>query len=169
MLLRRGEITFPSDDKRWRIVNATMRRHGYRSDGLIETLHSVQEAFGFLDGDALHFVSQSLRVPLSRAYGVATFYHFFNLKPQGEHTCVVCTGTACYIKGAAEIIERIEDAYRVQPGHTSPDGKLSLMTARCVGACGLAPVAVLDGEVAGRLETESALVRVKELVDHDAG
>jgi bidirectional [NiFe] hydrogenase diaphorase subunit len=75
----------PSEDKRWRIVNGTMRRHGYARDALIETLHTVQESFGFLDKVSLRFVADSLRVPLSQAYGVATFYHFFTMKPPGEH------------------------------------------------------------------------------------
>ena len=91
----------PSDDKRWKIVEATARRHGREPHALIETLHTVQECFGYLDETALRFVAGSLRVPLSRVYGAATFYHFFTLKPKGKHTCVVCTGTACYIKGAA--------------------------------------------------------------------
>ena len=93
----------PSDDKRWRIVNGTMRRHGYARDALIETLHTVQQSFGFLDKESLKFVAASLRVSMSQAYGVATFYHFFTLKPPGEHTCLVCLGTACYIKGAEQL------------------------------------------------------------------
>ena len=92
--------TPPNQDKRWKLVDATMRRQGQQARGLIETLHTVQEAFGYLDVPALRYVAMSLRVPLSRAYGVATFYHFFTLKPAGEHTCVICMGTACYIKGA---------------------------------------------------------------------
>lgn len=88
----------PSNDKRWRIVNGTMRRRGFARDALIETLHTVQEYFGYLDKPSLKFVAESLRVPLSQAYGVATFYHFFTLKPPGKHTCLVCLGTACYIK-----------------------------------------------------------------------
>ena len=90
----------PSDDKRWRIVETRMRRLGHRPDALIEVLHSAQEAFGFLDTDTLGFVGASLGVPLSKVYGVATFYSFFTLEPKGEHACVVCTGTACYINGA---------------------------------------------------------------------
>src|SRR5512137_2941877 len=84
----------PAEDRRWKIVNATMRRLGYSKAALIETLHTVQETFGYLDDESLRFVAKTLRVPLSRVYGVATFYHFFNLKPQGKHTCVVCMGTA---------------------------------------------------------------------------
>jgi hypothetical protein len=92
--------SLPSADKRWKIVDATARRYGREPHALIETLHTVQESFGYLDETALRYVAGSLKLPLSRVYGVATFYHFFTLKPKGKHTCVVCTGTACYIKGA---------------------------------------------------------------------
>ena len=85
----------PSDDKRWRIVQAAMRRNGFKRSGLIESLHSVQESFGYLDEDSLRYVALSLRAPLSQVYGVSTFYHLFSLKPAGKQSCVVCTGTAC--------------------------------------------------------------------------
>src|SRR3954468_3495693 len=81
----------PSSDQRWRAVDARMLRLGYAPDALIEVLHAVQQAFGYLDDTALHYVAASLDVPLSKVYGVATFYSLFTLKPQGEHTCVVCT------------------------------------------------------------------------------
>ncbi|HAX49791.1 MAG TPA: hydrogenase HoxE, partial [Bacteroidetes bacterium] len=95
MLIKK--IILPSDDNRWKLINATMKRHGYQPNSLIETLHTVQETFGYLDEISLKFVALTLKVPLSSVYGVATFYNFFNLKPQGKHTCVVCLGTACYI------------------------------------------------------------------------
>ena len=85
----------PSDDRRWKVVDARMRRLGYRPDALVEALHSVQDSFGFLDRDALEYVAGSLHLPPSRVHGVATFYSYFTLKPPGEHACVVCTGTAC--------------------------------------------------------------------------
>src|SRR5579862_4409094 len=100
--------TPPNQDKRWKLVDATIRRQGQQARGLIETLHTVQEAFGYLDVQALRYVAMSLRVPLSRAYGVATFYHFFTLKPAGEHTCVICMGTACYIKGAPQLLDAVQ-------------------------------------------------------------
>ena len=90
----------PSDDERWRIVETRMRRLGNRPDALIEALHSAQEAFGYVDDDALRFIGDTLSVPPSTVFGVATFYHYFRLEAPGEHTCVVCTGTACYINGA---------------------------------------------------------------------
>ncbi len=158
----------PSDDKRWRLVEGTMRRHGYESFALIEVLHTVQESFGYIDEQALKFVARALRQPLSKVYGVATFYHFFTLKPQGEHTCVVCQGTACYIKGAANLLKSVEEIAHIKAGETTPDNKLSLLTARCLGSCGLAPAVVFDGEVAGKVETQDITARVRRWIGHDA-
>ena len=152
----------PSGDKRWRLVEATMRRMGSQSSGLIETLHTVQETFGYLDLDGLRYVAASLRVPLSRAYGVATFYHFFRLKPAGEHTCVVCTGTACYIKGAGQLLDALRHELGVAPGQTTSDGKVSVLGARCLGSCGLAPAVVYDREVAGKVTPQALRQRVGE-------
>ena len=157
-----GTPQLPSDDKRWKIVEATARRHGREPHALIETLHTVQESFGFLDEPALRFVASSLRVPLSRVYGAATFYHFFTLKPKGKHTCVVCTGTACYIKGAQGLLAGIERTYGVKPGETTPDGKLSVLTARCLGSCGLAPAVVLDNAVMGKIGPAEVLARIEK-------
>lgn len=138
-----------------------MRRHGYQPNALIETLHSVQECFGYLEKTSLRYVALALRVPLSRVYGVATFYHFFALKPTGKHVCVVSMGTACYIRGAQGLLAEIGQTAHVKPGETSVDGQVSLMTARCLGSCGLAPNAVFDGEVAGRLTRSDVHQRVK--------
>ncbi len=151
----------PSDDKRWKIINATMRRNGDDSHALIETLHSVQETFGYLDDVALSYVAKSLRTPLSRVYGVATFYHFFTLKPQGEHSCVVCTGTACHIKGAQALLSAIKGSFGVAPGETTADNKLSVISARCIGSCGLAPAVVIDGNVMGNLSPQTLVARVE--------
>lgn len=157
----------PSDDKRWRLVDATMRRHGHEPNCLIEALHTVQESFGYLEEDALRYVALSLRVPLSKVYGVATFYHFFSMKPQGKHTCVVCMGTACYIKGAQRLLDSVRNKMVVEPGDTTSDGQLSLLTARCVGSCGLAPAVVIDNEVLGNV-TESRLSEtLGRLVEHE--
>jgi bidirectional [NiFe] hydrogenase diaphorase subunit len=141
----------PSDDKRWKIVETRMRRMGDRPAALIEALHAAQEAFGYLDEEALHYVGDTLGVPHSRVYGVATFYSFFTLKPQGEHTCVVCTGTACYINGARDILTALERELGVKPKQTTVDGKVSILTARCLGACSLAPAAIVDGDVHGKV------------------
>ena len=155
----------PSDDKRWRIVEATMRRNGFEPGGLIETLHSVQQAMGFLDEPALRWVAASLRVPLSKIYGVATFYHHFTLKPQGRHTCIVCLGTACYIKGSRQLLEKVQERLGIHDGQTTADGEMSLLVARCIGACGLAPAAVVDGQVQGKSEAESLLERLETVME----
>jgi bidirectional [NiFe] hydrogenase diaphorase subunit len=144
----------PSEDKRWRIVNGTMRRHGYSRDALIETLHTAQQTFGFLDKESLEFVAASLRVPLSQAYGVATFYHFFSMKPPGEHTCLVCLGTACYIKGAGQLLSHAEKKLGIKAGETTEDARVSLLTARCLGSCSVAPVVVFDGDLVGNAQGE---------------
>lgn len=142
----------PSDDKRWRIVNGTMRKHGYSRNALIETLHTVQSSFGYLDEPAIRFVAQSLRVPFSQAYGVVTFYHFFSLRPPGRHTCTVCTGTACYIKGSEKLLDQAEKLLQILPGETTSDGEVSLGTVRCVGDCGRAPVVLFDGELTAQMD-----------------
>jgi len=147
----------PSDDKRWKIVATRMRRLGDRPEALIEALHAAQEAFGYLDSDALEFVGDTLGVPHSRVFGVATFYSFFMLKPQGDHTCVVCTGTACYINGADDIIEAFDARLGVKPKGTTEDGKISLLTARCIGACSLAPAVIVDGEMQGKAVTDELM------------
>jgi len=152
MSLTLKKPALPSDDKRWRIVNGTMRRHGFSRDALIETLHTVQESFGFLDKPSIRFVAESLRVPPSQAYGVATFYHLFTLKPPGKHCCLICLGTACYIKGAPALLAAAEESLGIRPGETTPDANTSLTTARCIGSCSLAPAVVFDGETLGNAD-----------------
>ena len=151
----------PSDDKRWKIVHATMRKNGFARHALIETLHTVQSSFGYLDEDAIRFVARSLRVPLSQAYGVVTFYHYFNLKPPGRHTITVCAGTTCFIKGADKLIGAAQKRLGIETGHTTPDGEVSLMVARCVGACSRAPVTLMDGEVQGEMTREQLLAQLE--------
>jgi bidirectional [NiFe] hydrogenase diaphorase subunit len=153
----------PSDDKRWKIVETRMRRMGDRPAALIEALHSAQEAFGYLDEAALHYVGDTLGVPHSRVYGVATFYSFFTLKPQGEHTCVVCTGTACYINGAKDILTGLERQLGLRPKQTTADGKISLLTARCLGACSLAPAVVVDGEARGKVNAGDLVAQLEAM------
>jgi len=152
MSLTAKKPALPSDDKRWRIVNGTMRRYGFSRDALIETLHTVQESFGYLDKTSLRFVAESLRVPLSQAYGVATFYHLFTMKPPGKHVCLICMGTACFIKGADSLLATAEETLGIKSGETTPDLNASLTTARCIGSCSLAPAVVFDGNTLGNLD-----------------
>ena len=157
-----GRDTHPSSDRRFKLLDTTMKRHQYKADALIEVLHQAQESFGYLEEDILLYIARGLKLPLSRVYGVATFYHLFSLKPSGAHTCVVCLGTACYVKGSNKVMEVLEKELGIQSGGTTPDGKVSLMAARCIGACGIAPAVVFDGTVTGKLEPEAALEKVKQ-------
>ena len=150
-----------SGDKRFKILEVHMKKHQFRQDALFEVLHKAQELFGYLEDDLLYFIAAKLKLPPSRVYGVATFYHFFSLKPQGEHTCVVCLGTACYVKGADKIMAAIQEKYKMKSGETTPDNKLSLLTARCIGACGIAPAVTYDGHVAAKQTPEAALEKIK--------
>ena len=97
-------------------------------------------------------------------YGVATFYQLFSFDPPGEHTCTVCTGTPCFVKGADDIVAAVAEAFDVASGDTTEDGLLTLKTARCLGSCGLAPVVLLDGEVTGREGSETVLAALREMV-----
>jgi bidirectional [NiFe] hydrogenase diaphorase subunit len=152
----------PSGDPRFSLIDRTLKRFSFQQDALIEVLHTAQEAFGFLSDDLLIYVAHQLKLPLSWVYGVATFYHFFTLTPQGQHNCIVCMGTACYVKRAAEIVAALQQEFQVMAGKTTADGRFSLNTARCLGSCGLAPVLVLDGEVLPRETPEGTLERVRQ-------
>jgi bidirectional [NiFe] hydrogenase diaphorase subunit len=155
-----------SGDKRFKILEAHIKKHQFKQDALIEVLHKAQELFGFLDDDLLLFVAYRLKLPASRVYGVATFYHFFTLKPQGAHTCVVCMGTACYVRGGDKVLAAVEQKAGIKAGETTPDGQLSLLTARCIGACGIAPAVVYDGTVTPRQTPALAVEKVKGWIGH---
>jgi bidirectional [NiFe] hydrogenase diaphorase subunit len=148
-------------DKRQVLLEAAMRRHGFAASGLIESLHTAQQTYGFLDSDVLRFVARGLKAPPSKVFGVATFYNIFTLKPPGAHTCVVCTGTACYIKGAPKLLAAVEGALRLKPGMTTADKAVSLVQARCCGSCALAPVITLDGTLVGGTTVETMLARLR--------
>lgn len=154
-------------DSRYKLIDRTLKRFQYEPDALIEVLHTAQEAFGFLSVDLLRYVARQLKLPLSWVYGVATFYHFFSLTPQGSHSCTLCLGTACYVKRAAEILAALQQEFDVEAGATTADKKLSLNIARCLGSCGLAPVMVVDSEVLAKQTPESALEGVHKVVDKD--
>lgn len=124
---------------------------------LIQVLHAVQGVVGHLPDDVLDYVAESLRIAKSEVRGVATFYNFFRLDPAGKHKVTVCLGTACYVKGGAKILEKLKKELGVAEGRTTEDGLFTLDTARCFGACGLAPVMTVDDDVYGRLSPTKAL------------
>ena len=157
----------PSGDERFAIVDKHLKRVRYSQDQLIETLHVAQDVFGYLSEDILMYVARALLLPPSKVYGVATFYQLFTFEAPGDHACTVCTGTACFVKGADDIVQTVGTAYDVAAGSTSSDGRLTLRTARCLGSCGLAPVVVLDGTVHGHLGATETLDMVAAALGED--
>lgn len=153
------------NDVRYKLLNAAIRKHQSRSDSLIAILHKAQELFGFLDKPILLHIARSLRLPPSRVQGVVTFYHFFRLKPPGAHTCVICLGTACFVKGADKLLGSAEKTLGVAAGQTTPDARASLAVARCIGACGIAPAVVYDNKTVGHVSSDNLQTHLKEWLD----
>ena len=126
-----------------------------KPSGLIQVLAKAQQHIGYLPRWALIKVAEGLNLSLQDVYGVATFYSFFSLIPRGRHKVSVCTGTACYVKGAKKLIKTLRQHLGIKPGQTTPDSRFSLNEVRCVGACGLAPAVVVDGtDIRGKVEPE---------------
>lgn len=119
-------------------------------DNLIQILNDVQEHYGYIPKHAQKAVSEYLNIPMAEIYGVITFYSRFTLKPKGKYHIAVCLGTACYVKGSSKIMDRLEERLGIKTGETTTDGKFSIEATRCVGACGLAPVFTVNGEVYGK-------------------
>lgn len=154
----------PSGDDRYLALDRTMKLFDHESDALLEVLNTAQEAFGYLSEELLIYVSRHLKVPLSRVYGVSTFYHMFTFSPLGEHNCIICAGTACHVKGSDRILQALSEEFDIGTGETTPDGIFSLTMARCLGSCGLAPIVVFDGEVSGKETPEAVTKRAREIV-----
>ena len=131
-----------------------MAEQKYSQDSLIEVLHRGQEMFGYLREDVLRYVADRLAVPLARVYGVATFYHLFHLNPRGKYEIMVCQGTACYVRGADRIIQALENQLDIKMGETTNDGLFTLCSARCIGACGIAPAVKVGNDVHGKVEAK---------------
>ena len=118
---------------------------------LIPIMQKAQELFGYLSLETMQLISDRLDVPVSEIYGIATFYALFSLTPKGDNVISVCPGTACYVKGAAAVLDAVKKQLGIEAGETTPDGKFSIQDTRCLGCCGLAPVMTVDGDVYGRL------------------
>ena len=120
-------------------LEKVLKEHNYAESALLEILHRAQEIYGYLDRDLLMSISESLKLPPSHVYGVATFYSFFKFKQPGQHIVTGCLGTACYVKEVEQIFEAVEQEFNVKRGGSTRDGRLSLLVTRCIGACAMAP------------------------------
>ncbi|WP_313339305.1 NADH-quinone oxidoreductase subunit NuoE [Sedimentibacter sp.] len=119
---------------------------------LMQSLHEAQEIFGYLPIEVQKFISHELEIPLAEVYGVATFYTQFSIEPKGKHTIGVCLGTACYVKGAQQVLDKLSKELNIKVGETTSDNLFTLEATRCLGCCGLAPVMMIDQDVYGKLE-----------------
>ncbi len=151
-------------DPRLKLITTKIKKEKFRPDALIEVLHTAQNAYGYLPMNVLKFIAKELHLPPSRVFSTVSFYHFFSLKSKGEHTCLVCTGTACYVKGAQELLNEIEKNFHLKTGEVSNDGKLGLQAARCIGACGLAPAVVLDDVVQAKVTPTEIVTKLNEKI-----
>lgn len=132
-----------------------------KEGSLIAVLHKAQEIFGYLPNEVQIFVAKKLGIPVSKVYGVITFYSFFTTEPRGENVVNVCLGTACFVRGSGEILEEIEKELGIKVGETTIDNKFTIDTLRCVGACGLAPVVTINKKVYGNVKKDD----VKKILD----
>lgn len=128
---------------------------------LIAVLHKAQELYGYLPKEIMDEVALTMNIPTAHIWGVATFYHYFNLAPKGKYTISVCLGTACYVKGAEEILEALKQELKIGLGETSEDGLFSLQETRCLGACGLAPVMMVGDKIYGTLTSKKVVEVIK--------
>lgn len=128
-------------------ISQVIEEYRDKEGSLIQILHLAQGIYGYLPLHVQQFIAAKLNLPLSKVYGVATFYSFFSLKPRGEYTIKVCLGTACYVRGGKKIVERLKDILGIEIGATTADGKFTLEVMRCIGACGLAPAITINNEV----------------------
>jgi NADH-quinone oxidoreductase subunit E/NADP-reducing hydrogenase subunit HndA len=129
---------------------------------LINVLHKCQEHFGYLPAEVQEVISNELVVPVAKVYGVVTFYSFFTMTPRGKHPISICMGTACYVRGAEKVLDEFKKELGLQVGQTTPDGKFSLSSLRCVGACGLAPVVMIGDKTYGRVAPDDVRDIIKE-------
>jgi NADH:ubiquinone oxidoreductase subunit E len=136
-----------SNEENIAILNEIISKYGGMPEGLIEVLHKAQEAFGYLPKDVQAEIARGLNVPLTRVYGVVTFYNLFTMVPKGRHTISVCLGTSCYVRGGKRIMEHVKDLLQIEDGGTTEDMRFSLESIRCMGACALAPVVRLDKDL----------------------
>ena len=143
-------------------VNEIMKPYKQEKDNLIQILNEVQEKYGYIPLIAQKEISQYLNIPLAEIYGVITFYSRFTLEPKGEYTISVCLGTACFVKGSEKLLDRLKERLKIEPGKTTSDGKYSLDTTRCIGACGIAPVFTVNGEVYGK----ATVKKLDEVLDN---
>jgi NADH:ubiquinone oxidoreductase subunit E len=152
-----------NDPEKKQIINQILENNRHLPGATMVILNELQGKIGFISEPMQQFVADKLRVPVSQVHGVVSFYSFFTTTPRGRHTVKFCMGTACYVGGTPQLIEKAKQILGVEPGQTTPDGNITLEICRCVGACSQAPVVVVDEEVAGRVRPNKLPQTLKNL------
>ncbi|HPS56282.1 MAG TPA: NAD(P)H-dependent oxidoreductase subunit E [Sedimentisphaerales bacterium] len=141
---------------------ASVKNRGRTDSHLIAVLHKAQEIYSYLPESVMDEIAHEMKVPTAHIWGVATFYHYFKLKAPGKHIISACLGTACYVKGAAQVLDAIKNELGIEEGGITEDGLFSLQPARCLGACGLAPVVMIDDKIYGNLTGKKIVEIIKQ-------
>ena len=144
-------------DDMWSQIDAVIEKNRTVSGAVITVLRECQNVAGYLPVELLDYIGQGLNLPSSSVYGVASFYSLFSMVPKGRHTIKMCLGTACYVKGIKEAMSRIENAFQVEAGGTTEDRRFTLEAVRCLGACGLAPVMVVNEDTHGAVSSDKVI------------
>ena len=150
------------DVKKFQELEEYINELGAKPEELIAVLHRAQHIFGYLPREVQEFVADKLHINVSKVYGVVTFYSFFSLKPKGKYVIGVCLGTACYVKGSQQVIDKFSEILNIKPGETSEDGLFTLDALRCIGACGIAPAITINGKVYPKVEVKQVPKIVEE-------
>lgn len=144
-------------DDMWKQIDQIIQTNRPIAGSIISALRECQNVVGYLPVELLDYISTGLNLPASDVYGVASFYALFSMQPKGRHTIKLCLGTACYVKGIKEVMNRVENEYKVKEGGTTEDRRFSLEGVRCLGACGLAPVMVIGGDTHGAISSDKII------------
>ncbi len=150
-MAKSSTIPFAGTKEQREKLDEIIARHKDMDGGLIPVLHQAQEVYGYLPIEVQQIIAEGLNIPMAEVYGVVTFYTQFSTNPKGKYKVAVCLGTACYVKGSQDLVDRISQRLGIGVGECTPDGKFSLDATRCIGACGLAPVLTVNDDVYGRL------------------
>ncbi|MEJ6949886.1 NADH-quinone oxidoreductase subunit NuoE family protein [Natronospora cellulosivora (SeqCode)] len=150
------------DKDKYEELKNVIQEYKEKEGSLITILHQAQKIFGHLPREVQIYVAKSLGIPLAEVYGVVSFYSLFNMEKRGKYTIEICMGTACYVKGSEEILKILKEELKIEPGEITEDGKFTIETTRCIGACSLAPVINIGDDIHGKVKGEEILEIIKK-------
>ncbi len=160
--MEKNALPFNGTKEQEERLMAVIAEHKGQEGAVIPVLHEAQEIYGYLPIEVQEMISEGLDVPLAEIYGIVTFYTQFSINPKGKYKIGICLGTACYVKGSGDILEKVKEILGIDVGECTPDGLFSIDATRCIGACGLAPVMTINDDVYGRLVVDDVADIIKK-------